>query len=621
MFFAPQPLPARSLHWGHPILLRFGGIGRLTFFAWLLLASLGTARAQAPGWSQLALPLSSPAGATFISASALDASGNIYIMGLTRGPSTFGGTSYNLAQTDTYVAKWNPTGGFVWAVRCGGGAGSSNFDNAYIRPISLAVQGNNVYIGGIYTGATAAFGSTILPTGGPAFYTSNSFVAKITDAGASASFTWATRLSSTSGAANSFDLRALSAGSGGVYAAGYFTGATFSVGSTTLTNTPNNVPASADVYLAKITDAGTSGSVTWVRQGGGIYSEQADALAVRGNQVFLTGTTGSPTASFGSASAPSIGGINSNTFVARLTDSGPTGSFDWVTRAGGAAVSSDLKPAAIALNGTSVYVSGIYQGDATFGASTLPTVANTNYNVFVAKLTDAGSSGAFNWGLAGGSDKIEYVRGLAVNGSSVYVSGRFIGLAATFGSTVLPNPSQPSIQASAVYLAKCTDAGASGAWAWAQQGGGVNGNATICSDEATGVLLGTGRGYLLGTLSGLLNTTTPNTTVATFGTQVQTVPGSIHPFIATWTDNTLLAAAPATAARPAFSLWPNPAHGTATVRLPAGAEAGPLLLLDGLGRTVRHFATPVRGATDALLDLRGLPAGPYVLRGAGRAQH
>ena len=28
-----------------------------------------------------------------------------------------------------------------------------------------------------------------------------------------------------------------------------------------------------------------------------------------------------------------------------------------------------------------------------------------------------------------------------------------------------------------------------------------------------------------------------------------------------------------------------------------------------------------RSASEATLDLRGLPAGPYVLRGAGRAQH
>ena len=595
---------------------------RLALFIGWLLAGLGPARAQAPGWSQLALPLSSATGSTFIiaSAPAQDASGNIYIVGLTRNTSTFGSTSFNLAQTDTYVAKWSPTAGFVWVVRCGGGAGSSDIDNSFIRPTSLAVLGNSLYIGGLYSGATAAFGPTVLPNGGSTYYTTNSFVAKITDTGASASFAWATRLSfAPTTAATIFDLHTLGASSSGVYAAGNFAGATFAVGGTTLTNAGSaGLP---DVYLAKLTDAGTSGSVTWAKRAGGIGNDQAAALAVRGNTVYLTGFTNSPTASFDNASAPGIGAFNLNTFVARLTDSGSAGTFDWVTRAGSTALSI-VRPNALALSGANVYIAGIYSGDATFGGSSLPTVPFTggDLNLFVAKLTDAGSSGSFQWGLAAGSAKADLVGGLAVSGNNVYVGGRFTGPAATFGATVLTNPNQSVTVASAVYLAKCTDAGTSGAWAWAQQGGGVNGNATICQDEATGVLLGTGRGYLLGTLLGLGNSSTPPTTVATFGSQVQTVPGNTHPFIATWTDNGLLAAAPA-AARPVLGLWPNPAHGTATVRLPAGVETEPLLLLDGLGRTVRRFATPARGATDALLDLRGLPAGPYVLRGAGRAQH
>jgi len=104
-------------------------LGLVLFIGWLL-SGLGPARAQAPGWSQLALPLSSATGSTFIiaSAPAQDASGNIYLVGLTRNTSTFGSTSFNLAQTDTYVAKWSPTAGFVWVVRCGGGAGSSDID-------------------------------------------------------------------------------------------------------------------------------------------------------------------------------------------------------------------------------------------------------------------------------------------------------------------------------------------------------------------------------------------------------------------------------------------------------------------------------------------------------------
>jgi len=594
---------------------------RLALFVFLLLMG-GRARAQAPGWSQLALPLSSATGSTFIiaSAPAQDGSGNIYLMGLTRGTSTFGSTSFNLAQTDAYVAKWNPTSGFAWVVRCGGGAGSSDLDNSFIRPSSLAVQGNSVYIGGLYSGATAAFGTTVLSNGGSAYFTSNSFVAKITDAGASASFGWATRLSFTQTAATTaFDLHTLGAGSSGVYAAGYFTGATSAVGGTTLTNSGN--VGNGEIYLAKLTDAGTSGSLSWAQAAGGLYNDQATAVAVRGNTVYLTGFTNSPTATFGGVSAPGIGAVMVNAFVARLTDNGPAGTFNWVTRAGNTAL-SNVQPNALALSGTSVYIADRYMGDATFGGSSLPTVPFTggDLDLFVAKLTDAGSSGSFQWGLAAGSTKSDMVGGLAASGNSVYVGGSFSGPAATFGPAVLTNPSQPTVQASAVYLAKCTDAGASGAWAWAQQGGGVNGNATINSDVASGIVLGAGRGYLLGTLLGFGNTTTPPATVATFGSQVQTVPGNTHAFMATWTDNTLLAATPAVAARPALSLWPNPAHGTATVRLPAGTETGPLLLLDGLGRVVRRFATPASGATDARLDLRGLPPGQYVLRGAGRAQ-
>jgi hypothetical protein len=65
-------------------------------------------------------------------------------------------------------------------------------------------------------------------------------------------------------------------------------------------------------------------------------------------------------------------------------------------------------------------------------------------------------------------------------------------------------------------------------------------------------------------------------------------------------------------------LYPNPAHLTATVRLPAGSPKLPLTLSDAQGRIVRHY--PVPGTAETVLDLRGLPAGLYVLRGAGSSQ-
>ncbi|MBF9143304.1 T9SS type A sorting domain-containing protein [Hymenobacter properus] len=63
---------------------------------------------------------------------------------------------------------------------------------------------------------------------------------------------------------------------------------------------------------------------------------------------------------------------------------------------------------------------------------------------------------------------------------------------------------------------------------------------------------------------------------------------------------------------PAAQLFPNPAHGAATLRLPAGAPRLPLTLVDTQGRTVRRYPAPANAETN--LDLRGLPAGTYVVR-------
>ena len=68
----------------------------------------------------------------------------------------------------------------------------------------------------------------------------------------------------------------------------------------------------------------------------------------------------------------------------------------------------------------------------------------------------------------------------------------------------------------------------------------------------------------------------------------------------------------ATVATPAAQFFPNPADGTATLRLPAGAPRQPLLLSDALGRLVRQYPAPA--GPEAVLDLRGLPAGTYVVR-------
>nr|WP_262906092.1 T9SS type A sorting domain-containing protein [Hymenobacter terricola] len=88
-------------------------------------------------------------------------------------------------------------------------------------------------------------------------------------------------------------------------------------------------------------------------------------------------------------------------------------------------------------------------------------------------------------------------------------------------------------------------------------------------------------------------------------------------FLAALTDATLTAKAAGRALAPA-TLYPNPARHTATLRLPAGTVPAPLTLTDALGRAVCHYPAPA--GPEAALDLLGLPAGLYLLRGAGPAQ-
>jgi hypothetical protein len=81
--------------------------------------------------------------------------------------------------------------------------------------------------------------------------------------------------------------------------------------------------------------------------------------------------------------------------------------------------------------------------------------------------------------------------------------------------------------------------------------------------------------------------------------------------------NNLLASQAATPAGQ-FNLVPNPALAAVRLLLPASAPKLPLTLLDALGRQVRHYPAPA--GRETLLDLRGLPAGIYVLRGGTFSQ-
>ena len=122
---------------------------------------------------------------------------------------------------------------------------------------------------------------------------------------------------------------------------------------------------------------------------------------------------------------------------------------------------------------------------------------------------------------------------------------------------------------------------------WGALGTGTSGSVTALALGATGKLYAGG---------GFTTTGDGSKAMARFGV---------------YDPNAPLATTAAVRAAPA-ALFPNPAHGAATLRLPAGAPRLPLTLADALGRVVRRYPAPATAEAD--LDLRGLPAGAYVLR-------
>lgn len=463
----------------------------------------------------------------------------------------------------------------------------------YSYVAATAVDGaGNVYLTGAFRNSVMLGGTTLT-----SFGSFDVFVAKFNPA--SNQFVWAQRAGGTGN-----DLPAALAVSGtSVYVAGYFTSSTAGFGVTNLTNVgPTNT---ADVFVAKLTEAGNTGSFTWAQRAGGTDNDQAAALAVSGTSVYVAGYFASPAAGFGPANLNNAGPSNTaDVFVAEITEAGSTGSFAWAQQAGG---TDNDYAAALAVNGTSVYMAGSFQSPtAGFGLTTLVKMGVVA-NIFVAKLTNAGNTGNFDWAQRAEGTNEDRATALVVSGTSVYMAGSFNSPTAGFGTTNLTNAA-PNNTAD-VFVAKLNDAGSTSGFVWAQRAGGTN------NDIANSLALSGSSVYVGGGFTSL---------TAGFGTiaisNINPSPNS-NPylgFLAALTDATLTATTAPGPREPA-ALYPNPARRAATLRLPAGTAPAPLVLTDAQGRAVRRYPAPA--GPEAVLDLQGLPAGFYLLRGAGSVQH
>ncbi|HKR04475.1 MAG TPA: T9SS type A sorting domain-containing protein [Bacteroidia bacterium] len=416
-----------------------------SFIAVLLFFSLQSF-SQTPDWTWA--KRAGGSGTDWVSSSAADAAGNVYVVGHFYSPAiTFGSTTLNNSGlTDMFLVKYNAAGNVVWA-RKAGSTGSE-----WVYGVAVDITGN-VYIAGQFNSPSITFGSITLNTAGAY----DIFFAKYDAAG---NVLWARRAGGTQvdGA-----ISVVTDASGNTYVAGNFSSPSVTFGTTTLP-----IMGGADMFLAKYDAAGNA---LWARCAGEFNDDLAYSIAsdATGN-VYMTGTFGSTSIAFGSITLTNANVCVDEIFIVKYNASGTA---LWAKSAMGGG--SDYAYAVATDVSGNVYMSGFfYSPSITFGSISLSNPGGSTA-IFIAKYDAAGNAQwVKNPGYGIATSLTTDVCG------KIYVTGYFGGPSITFGSTTLLN--------SGVYDIFVANYNAAGNVLWAIKAGGsdYDQGVSITSSSGTG---------------------------------------------------------------------------------------------------------------------------------------
>jgi hypothetical protein len=389
-----------------------------------------TKLSAADGSSIVSVTQQSSTGTSTAQATAVDSSGNIYVIGTATG--NFG-NELNQGDQDTYLTKYDSAGNVLWQHLLG----SDGTANAYGLALDPATGG--VVVSGT---STAALTQTSVADG-----SNDSFVASYASDGTQS---WISQIPTL--AANQANAVSVDA-SGNIYIGGSVTGGVIGSGQAS--------SGGGDAFLAKLSSKGkilaenqfgTSGSdsvaatatgsdgslyVASTQNGHAIVTKYAGGditsapvwsqdmgalqaggmiggLAVSNGKVYLSGATSNANLTAGgqaTIAAPSSGGTDA--FVASITDNGTSATANTITYVGTAGTDTG-GDVTVAADGT-VYLTGSTTGTFAGATRNVPNVTN-------AFATAISATGTVNWTRQfGGSDGISTGAGLAIdpNGASV----------------------------------------------------------------------------------------------------------------------------------------------------------------------------------------------------------
>lgn len=395
-----------------------------------------------------------------------DTAGSTYVIGHfgDQGNSVFGTTTLtSKGQNDVFVAKLDAKGAWQWVI-VGGGKGNDSGS-------AIDIDGSgNVFVVGNYQ-QTAAFGFTSLNSQG----SDDIFVGKLTPAG---TWVWVNR-----GGGKSYEQAdAMVVDNGLIYITGRYQSEGL-FGTLSVTS-----QGSMDIFVAQLNG---NGLFQWVATAGGAGLEEPYDIAVDGSSnVYVTGNFSTKAAAtsyatFGSTTLKSGGPeFFSDIFVAKLNS---TGSWQWAQSYGG---TSDDRGRGIATSGSSVYITGGFSTESTFGTTTL--TSKGNRDIFVAQVDTSGTLQRVT-GYAGQQSAATKAFDVARDSSgNLYVVGQFQDRFVV-GSTTLN--SQSGVNDTDVYVLKYS---AQGSLLWAKSGG-----AKSSEDKAMGVDVdSSGNVYVVGSMAG-----------------------------------------------------------------------------------------------------------------------
>jgi hypothetical protein len=503
--------------------------------------TLATAQAQTPSWQvATAGSTAQSSGTSQTMATALDASGNVFVTGYFTGSVTFGSTTLTSAGgNDLFVAKWVPsagtgTGSWTWA-QSGGGTGDD-------QGLGIAVSSTSVYVTGYLTNTTAnaagvKFGNTAV-AGATNTSSSDLVLARYTDNTTRATLDW----TQVGGGTEADQGRGVAVRGANVYATGFVTNNSANI-SAVVFGSPGATMAqygagsgnasSSDLVVAKYTDNGTSATLGWTHVGGGLNADAGQAIAVGSNGVYVTGyilTSGNDGAAvrFGGSGttlgtkqqngAGTTSALSTDILVAKYTDNGATGTYSW-SQVGGGTDADAGQGIAVSSDNTTLYVTGyttnnlnntkkvLFGGSGTTPGTALQygaTISTTGADLVVAKYTDNGPSATFGWTQIGGGTNDDRGQAISVQGTSLYVTGYTTNNTGNTNGVVFGGSGSTAGQVSQsgasgttsadIIVANYTDNSTTATLNWTQIGGGTG------SDQGQGISLSSSSIYVVGTV-------------------------------------------------------------------------------------------------------------------------